>query len=166
MLILETARLRLRHLTLDDAPFMLTLLNDPSFLANIGDKGIRTLEQARRFLLDSHIASYARHGYGHYLVEHKDTGESMGTCGLINRTFIGEIDIGFAYLPAYWSRGYATEAAQAVMDHARRVLGIEGIVAVVAPHNRDSIRVLEKLGLHLAGPTQVAEGGEWLHLYR
>jgi RimJ/RimL family protein N-acetyltransferase len=166
MLVLETQRLRLRHLTPDDAPFMLTLLNDPSFLANIGDKGIRTLEQARRFLLDSHIASYARHGYGHYLVERKDTGEPIGTCGLINRSFIGEIDIGFAYLPASWSRGYATEAATAVMDHAQRILAIEGIVAVVSPHNRGSIRVLEKLGLRLAGQTQLAQDGEWLHLYR
>jgi RimJ/RimL family protein N-acetyltransferase len=166
MLVLETQRLRLRHLTPDDAPFMLTLLNDPSFLANIGDKGIRTLEQARRFLLDSHIASYARHGYGHYLVERKDTGEPIGTCGLINRSFIGEIDIGFAYLPACWSRGYATEAATAVMDHAQRILAIEGIVAVVSPHNRGSIRVLEKLGLRLAGQTRLAEDGEWLHLYR
>lgn len=166
MLVLETQRLRLRHLTPDDAPFMLTLLNDPSFLANIGDKGIRTLEQARRFLLDSHIASYARHGYGHYLVERKDTGEPIGTCGLINRSFIGEIDIGFAYLPASWSRGYATEAARAVMDHAQRILAIEGIVAVVPPHNRGSIRVIEKLGLRLAGQTRFAEDGEWLHLYR
>jgi ribosomal-protein-alanine N-acetyltransferase len=166
MTVIETGRLRLRHLALDDAPFMLKLLNDTSFLANIGDKGIRTLEEARQFLLDSHIASYARHGYGHYMVEIRDTDEAIGTCGLINRSFIGEIDIGFAYLPAYWSRGYATEAARAVMDHAQRILGIEGIVAVVSPHNRGSIRVLEKLGLQLAGPTRLAPDGEWIHLYR
>lgn len=165
MTVIETERLRLRPLTLDDAPFMVQLLNDPSFLTNIGDKGIRTVDQARQFLLDSHIASYARYGYGHYMVERKE-GEPIGTCGLINRTFIGEIDIGFAYLPAYWSQGYATEAAQAVMDHARTRLSIDNVVAVVAPRNDASIRVLRKLGLRFASQIRLAADGEWLHLYR
>jgi RimJ/RimL family protein N-acetyltransferase len=163
--VLETPRLILRRLTVDDAPFMLTLLNEPSFFANIGDKGVRTLDQARQFLLDSHIASYERNGYGHYRVDVKETGEPIGTCGLINREALKAIDIGFAYLPAYWSRGYATEAALAVMDYGRRQLGLQKIVAIVSPHNSGSIRVLEKLGLRFDRPVQMVAGGETIHLY-
>lgn len=163
--VLETPRLILRRLTLDDAQFMVTLLNDPSFFANIGDKGIRTIEQARQFLLDSHLASYESNGYGHYLVEVKESGESIGTCGLIDRKALGEIDIGFAYLPVAWGKGYATEAAAAVMGYARGELGLGKIVAIVAPHNVASIRVLEKLGLRYARPVQLAVGGETIHLY-
>lgn len=163
--VLETPRLVLRRLTVDDAPFMLTLLNEPSFFANIGDKGVRTLDQARQFLLDSHIASYERNGYGHYRVDVKETGEPIGTCGLINREALKAIDVGFAYLPAYWSKGYATEAALAVMDYGRRQLGVQKIVAIVSPHNSGSIRVLEKLGLRFEKPVQMAAGGETIHLY-
>ena len=134
--VLETPRLILRLLTLDDAQFMVTLLNEPSFFANIGDKGIRTVEQARQFLLDSHLASYERNGYGHYLVEVKETGKPIGTCGLIHRQALGEIDIGFAYLPESWGKGYATEAAEAVMGQARGQLGIAKVVAIVSPHNQ------------------------------
>ncbi len=163
--VLETPRLILRLLTLDDAQFMVTLLNDPSFFANIGDKGVRTVEQARQFLLDSHLASYERNGYGHYLVEEKETGKPIGTCGLINRVALGEIDIGFAYLPESWGKGYATEAALAVMKQAREQLGIAKIVAIVSPHNSGSIRVLDKLGLRYSRPVQLAAGGETIHLY-
>ena len=166
MLVLETPRLILRHLTVDDAQFILTLLNDPSFLANIGDKGVRTVDAARQFLLDGHIASYARNGYGHYLVQLRHGGDPIGMCGLINRQSIAEIDIGFALLPAYWSKGYATEAAAAVMNYGHEQLGIERIVGVVSPHNTGSIRVLEKLGLRFAAPIQLAPEGEWIHLYR
>jgi RimJ/RimL family protein N-acetyltransferase len=165
MIVLETSRLRLRHLTFDDAAFMLTLLNDPSFHANIGDRGVRTLDDARRFLQAGHVASYERNGYGHYLVELKRDDTPIGTCGLIKRDFIGEIDLGFAYLPAYWSQGYATEAATAVMDYGRNTLGIQRIVAVVSPGNTGSIRVLEKLGLKYAGLTRLAADAEYIHLY-
>lgn len=165
MIVLETPRLILRHVTLDDAPFMLGLLNEPSFHANIGDKGVRTLDDARGFLRDGPMASYERNGYGHYLVELKDGHVPIGTCGLINREFIGEIDIGFAFVPAAWSQGYASEAAAAVMNYGRNVLGIRRIVAVVSPHNTGSIRVLEKLGLRYTGPTQLAAHGEIIHLY-
>ncbi|HKE96118.1 MAG TPA: GNAT family N-acetyltransferase, partial [Povalibacter sp.] len=121
-------------------------------------------DAARQFLLDGPIASYERNGYGHYRVELRD-GTPIGMCGLINREFIGEIDIGFAYLPAYWSQGYASEAAAAVMEYARTMLAIRRIVAVVSPHNVASIRVLEKLGLRYASPTRLAPDGDEIHLY-
>jgi [ribosomal protein S5]-alanine N-acetyltransferase len=165
MIVLETPRLILRHVTFDDAAFMLGLLNEPSFHANIGDKGVRTLDDARRFLLEGPMASYERNGYGHYLVELKDGQAPIGTCGLINREYIREIDVGFAFVPAYWSQGYASEAAAAVLAYGRDTLGISRIVAVVSPHNTGSIRVLEKLGLRYSGPTQLAADAEIIHLY-
>lgn len=165
MNVLETARLTLRRLTLDDAQFMLGLLNEPSFIANIGDRGVRTIEDARKFLLNGPLASYERNGYGHYLVQLKADGRAIGTCGLINREFINEIDVGFAFLPAFWSQGYASEAAAAVMAYGRGQLGLKRIVAVVSPGNTGSIRVLEKLGLRYTGPTQLAADAEVIHLF-
>lgn len=165
MNILETARLTLRRFTLDDAEFMLGLLNEPSFIANIGDRGVRTVEGARQFLLSGPIASYERNGYGHYLVELRGSLTPIGTCGLINREFINEIDVGFAFLPAFWSQGYAFEAASAVMEYGRSQLGLKRIVAVVSPGNTGSIRVLTKLGLHYSGPTQLAADAEVIHLF-
>src|SRR4051812_24751369 len=105
-MVLQTPRLILRKLTLDDAPFMLRLLNDPSFLENIGDKGVRTLDDTRRWLLAGHMASYERHGFGHYLVELKADHAPIGMCGLIKREALGEIDVGFALMPEYWFKGY------------------------------------------------------------
>ncbi len=163
-MVLQTPRLILRRLTLDDAAFMVQLLNEPSFLANIGDKGVRTIAEAQRFLRESHLASYERYGYGHYLVELKSDGTPIGTCGLIKREALNEIDVGFAYLPAYWSQGYATEAAAAVKDYGHTALGIERIVGFVSPGNIGSIRVLEKLGLKFAGPAFLRPGDE-VHLY-
>jgi len=163
--VLETARLILRRFTLEDAGFMLGLLNEPSFIANIGDRGVRTIEQARQFLMQSHLASYERHGYGHYLIELKDGRIPIGTCGLIYREALGEVDVGYALLPAWWSQGYAFEAASAVMAYGRGPLGLKRIVAVVSPGNTASIRVLEKLGLRYAGPVRLAPEAETISLF-
>lgn len=163
--VLETARLILRRFTPEDAEFMLGLLNEPSFIANIGDRGVRTIEQARQFLIQSHLASYERHGYGHYLIELKDGRIPIGTCGLIYREAIGEVDVGYALLPAWWSQGYAFEAASAVMAYGRGPLGLKRIVAVVSPGNTASIRVLEKLGLRYAGPVRLAPQAETISLF-
>ncbi len=162
--VVETPRLIVRQLTPDDADFLFGLFNEPSFIANIGDRGIRTVEDARRFIIEVPMASYAKHGHGHFRVELKD-GTLVGTCGLIHRDYIGETDIGFAYLPAYWGQGYAYEAAVAVMEFGRTQLGLPRIVAVVSPHNSPSIRLLEKLGLRHAGTTQLAPDAETIHLY-
>jgi RimJ/RimL family protein N-acetyltransferase len=163
-MILQTSRLILRKLTIEDAAFMVRLLNDPSFIQNIGDKGVRTVDDAARWLHDGHLASYQKHGFGHYRVELKSTGDVIGMCGLIKREALGEIDVGFALLPEYWSCGYASEAAAGVMEYGRRELGIQRIVGFVSPHNAGSIRVLEKLGLKFAGATELAPG-DTVHLY-
>jgi ribosomal-protein-alanine N-acetyltransferase len=146
--VLETARLRLRRLSEADAPFMLELLNDPDFIRNIADRGIRTEDEAQRYILKGPVASYEQHGFGLYLVELKQSGIGLGICGLLRRDCHPDIEIGFAFLPAARGKSYASEAGQAVLDFGIRALRLERIVALTAPDNFASMRVLEKLGFH------------------
>lgn len=146
MTVLETERLRLRRLTADDAEFILRLLNEPSFLRFIGDRGVRTVDDAREYVLNGPVASYEQFGFGLYLVMLKDAGTPIGMCGLLKRDALDDVDIGFAFLPEFWLKGFAIEAARAVMEHGRRDFGLKRIVAVTNPDNAGSIRVLEKLG--------------------
>jgi [ribosomal protein S5]-alanine N-acetyltransferase len=154
--ILETERLTLRQLSPDDAELILELLNEPSFLQYIGDRGVRTLADARQYILDGPAASYARFGFGLYRVALKETDVPIGMCGLLKRDSLEDVDIGFAFFPRFWSKGYAVESASAVMAYGREVLGLERIVAVTAPDNEASIRVLGKLGLKFAGMVKLA----------
>ena len=147
MTVLETERLRLRRLTVDDAEFILRLLNEPSFLRFIGDRGVRTLDDARAYVLNGPVASYEQFGFGLYLTTLKESGTPIGMCGLLKRDALDDVDIGFAFVPEFWSKGFAIEAATAVMEHARRDFGLQRIVAVTNPDNVGSIRLLEKLGL-------------------
>ena len=144
MFILETERLRLRRLSVDDAEFILRLLNEPSFIHNIGDRGVRTIEDARAYILKGPIASYEKFGFGLLLVEEKETGVPVGICGLLKRDVLEDVDIGYALLPEFWSQGYAFESASAVMSYASEKLGAKRVLAVVNPDNQSSIRLLEK----------------------
>jgi RimJ/RimL family protein N-acetyltransferase len=146
MLILETDRLRLRELSLEDAPFILELVNEPSWLRFIGDRGVRDLDTARAYLQNGPMAMYARHGFGLYKVELKEDGTPMGMCGLLKRESLPEVDIGFAFFPRFWGHGYAREAALAVLSHGRTKSGLKRILAIVDPDNHSSIKLLEKLG--------------------
>jgi [ribosomal protein S5]-alanine N-acetyltransferase len=146
--VLETERLILRQFMEDDAEFIFELLNDPSWIQNIGDRHIQTLEDARLYIVNGPKASYNKNGFGLSLVALKETGESIGMCGLIHRENLENVDIGYALLPRFWSRGYAVEAARAVKEYAKDVVGLKRMVAIVDPANQGSIRVLEKLGLH------------------
>lgn len=161
MKVLETERLTLRQLGAGDEAFILELLNEPSFVRNIGDKGVRTLADASRYLSDGPLASYERFGFGLYLVELRETAAaSIGICGLVRRDTLPDADIGFAFLPAYWSKGYAVESAAAVMTYARETLRLKRILAITAPDNEGSIRVLERIGftfdrmIRLSGDSQ------------
>jgi RimJ/RimL family protein N-acetyltransferase len=145
--VLETDRLNLRWLSTDDAEFILELLNEPSFLRFIGDKGVRTLDDARDYILNGPVDMYNRLGFGLYLTELKESGEPIGMCGLIKRDGLEDVDIGFAFLPQFWARGYAYESAAAVMAYGKTVLGLRRIVAITSPDNYASARLLEKLGL-------------------
>jgi RimJ/RimL family protein N-acetyltransferase len=151
MLVLETERLVLRPFTTDDAPFILTLLNEPSFLRYIGDKKVRTLEDARQYLLNGPITSYERNGFGLCLVELKDSQTAIGMCGLLKREELPDPDIGFAFLPDFWNKGFAFEAAAAVMNDARARLKLNRILAIVNPDNYASIKLLERLDMKFSG---------------
>ena len=143
----ETARLSLRRLTLDDAPFVVALYNEPSFLQNIGDRGVRNLDDAQRFLRDGPLAMYARHGFGLWHVSRRADGTGLGVCGLLKRDTLADVDIGYAYFPAFWGQGYAFEAVSATLAHAAHAFALRRVVAVVSPGNAGSIRVLEKAGM-------------------
>lgn len=164
MTVVETQRLTLRRLTLADAAFTLALLNEPSFLRYIGDKGVRTLDDARAYLLGL-IDHYEQFGFGLYLVERKANRVPIGICGLIKRDTLEDVDIGFAFLPAYWMQGYAYESAAAVIAHAQRALGLTRIVAVVQPDNLASIKTLEKLGLAFEKMVRLSENGPEVQLF-
>jgi RimJ/RimL family protein N-acetyltransferase len=148
---METERLLLRRFTLDDAAFALRLLNEPSFIQNIGDRGVRTREQAGRYLIDGPLASYARHGHGLEVVALKGSEQPIGMCGVLKRDAFPDVDLGYAFLPEFWSRGYAREAVAATLRHAEEVLGLPRIAAFVSPGNAPSIRLLEKFGFDPSG---------------
>jgi RimJ/RimL family protein N-acetyltransferase len=161
---IETGRLRLRRLGAVDAPFILALLNEPSFIRFIGDKGVRTLEDARRYI-EQQISSYTGLGLGLYLSERKQDGAAMGICGLVKRDSLDDVDVGFAFLPAFWSQGYAEESASAVIAHAIAVLKLPRVVAITNPDNIGSINVLNKIGLRFRRMTKLSPEGPELKLF-
>lgn len=165
MYLVETDRLGLRHATLADAEFMCGLLNEPSWLANIGDSKVRTPQEAQQYIQDKIIAQYQAFGLGMYLVEIKTSGEPIGLCGLVRRDSLPGPDIGFALLPAYWSRGYAYEAARAVMVYGRSGLGLSKLLAIVKPDNLRSIKLVERLGFRYEGTHHHPTSLEELKLY-
>lgn len=163
--ILETDRLIVRQVTIDDAEFILGLLNEPSWLRFIGDKGVRTLDDARNYILTGPVESYRRFGFGLYVTQQKSDGALIGLCGLLKRDVLPDADIGFAFLPAFWRKGLAHEAASAVLEHGRTVLGLKRIVAITNPDNESSIRLLEKLGMRLDGTARLSDAGPELKLF-
>lgn len=164
-LISKTARLILRELQLTDAAFALRLYNEPSFLQHIGDKGVRTVEDAERNLQQGAIASYAQHGYGMWLVENHQ-GQAIGLCGLIKRDFLSETDLGYAYLPEFFGQGYAYEAATAVLAYAAEHTALKTLVAIVSPANLASRALLQKLGFEQDGQVLVPDKNEMVDFYR
>lgn len=142
----ETGRLRLRRLTLDDAGLMLAIWNDPAFIRYVGDRGIRTLDQARVTLEEGALRLFSEYGYGPYRVALKSDDTAVGICGLFRREEFDEPDIGFSTLPEHCGRGYAYEAACAVIEHARDDLGLRRLTAIVSPENRASVSLIRKLG--------------------
>jgi len=165
VIVLETERLILRKLSTDDAEFVLELLNEPSFLRYIGDRGVRNLEEAKQYILNRLVTSYERNGFGLYLVELKESSIPIGISGLVKRDILPDPDIGFAYLPAYWSKGYAVESAAAVMNYAREVLGLTRIVAITSLDNEASAKLLGKIGLRFERLIKLSEDAEEVKLF-
>ena len=165
MNVIETERLNLREVTERDAPFILEILNDPDFMRFVADRGVRTLEDARRYVAERFVGSYRREGFGFWLVEPKDSGTPAGICGLIRRDTLPGIDVGYAFLPPFRARGYASEAAGAVVRYARETLGLERLYAIVNPDNSASVRVLEKLGMRFERMVRLSDDEPEIKLF-
>ena len=164
MIEFETERLILRRFTLDDAAFFRTLVNDPDWIRNIGDRNVHSDDDARASMQKSYLAHYAQHGFGLYLVALKDS-TPIGMCGLIKRPTLEDTDIGFAFLPAGRGQGFAVEAARATLNYARDVLHKNRIVAIVLPANTPSVALLEKVGLRFEKLIRVGDDPEELGYY-
>ncbi|MDX1546742.1 MAG: GNAT family N-acetyltransferase [Rhodothermales bacterium] len=163
--ILETERLVLGTLTPEDEAFILDLLNQPSFLRFIGDRGVRTRADARAYIQNGPLQSYARHGFGLYRVALKGGASPIGICGLLKRDSLEHPDLGFAFLPAYWSKGYASEAARAVLGFARETLGLHRILAITSVENEASMALLRKLGFHFERRARATDGGPPVNVF-
>ena len=165
MKILETERLVLREIVEFDAEFIFDLVNQPSFIKYIGNRGIDTLEKARKVVEERYRASYAEFGYGLYAVELKETGEAIGFCGFVRREELPDADIGFAFLPQFEKKGFAFESASAVMKYGRETLNLERVLAITTQDNFSSIKLLEKLGFKFERLIKMPNDAEKLNLF-
>lgn len=155
MVVLETERLSLREVELTDAPFMLELLNSPGFLENIGDRGVRDEHQARAYIEERVLGSYRDHGFGMWLAVQKADGAPVGLAGLVRREGLDTPDVGYAFIQKVWGRGYAQEAAAAVLAHAQGPMSIPKLAAITTPENFASMAVLRKIGFTYQGMIQL-----------
>ncbi len=161
MFTLKTDRLIISKLTVNNAAFILELLNDAAFLRFIGDRGVKSLEDARNYIETGPLASYAQYGFGLYLTSLKHDGVPIGMCGLLKRDSLDNVDIGYAFLPQFRGQGYALEAATAVTQYAQNTLKLNRIVAITTPDNMKSIKLLGKLGFYFDRMVRLsAEGAE------
>ena len=165
MKVLETERLVLRWLSTDDAGFILELVNEPSWLKNIGDKGVKTLQDAENYIRKGPVEMYRRLGFGLYLVEIRESNEPVGICGLIKREALEDVDLGFAFLPKFWGKHYAFESATAAMSYGKHVLGLPRIAAITSQDNRPSEKLLEKLGFRFERNVRLNTSDDELKLY-
>ena len=163
--VLETDRLILRRLGEDDGAFMLGLLNEPSFHRYIGDRGVRTEDEARAYIRNGAMASYEKFGFGLWLVLRKDDGAPIGICGLLKRDTLPDVDVGFAFRPAYWSQGFGIESAAAVLAHGRVAFALPRVAAIVQADNASSIQLLERLDFHFARRIEWPGDTAEVHLY-
>ncbi len=165
MKAIVTERLTIRPFTLDDAAFIVALLNDSDWLRFIGDKAVKTEEDARRYLAAGPMAMYALHGFGLCAIERTKDRSTIGMCGLIRREGLTDVDIGYALVPEARGQGFALEAAQAVLEHGLTTLGIDRIVAITDPDNVASTRVLEGIGMRFERHMHMGEGAKRVALY-
>ncbi|MFM8516698.1 MAG: GNAT family N-acetyltransferase [Nevskiaceae bacterium] len=162
---IETPRLVLEEFTLPDAAFIVELLNQPSFIEFIGDRGVRTTTDAERYLREGPMSSYRQHGHGLLKVRLRETATTLGMCGLVRRDTLPHADIGFALMPQFWNAGYVTEAARAAIDDGRTRLGLTTVLGITSPHNVRSIHVLGKLGLQFVEERSLAAGASPVRIF-
>jgi RimJ/RimL family protein N-acetyltransferase len=152
-------------LSLADAEFIVRLLNEPSFIQNIGDRGVRTIDDAHAYLRQGPIVSYEKFGFGLWLIERKIDSAPIGICGLLKRDSLDNVDIGYALLPEFCSQGYALESATGVLTYAWETLGLKRVVAVTNANNQSSVRLLEKMGFHYERMVRLAEDAPEIKLF-
>jgi len=163
--VLETERLILRWLTDADAEFILDLLNQPSWLEFIGDRGVHNREDALGYIHGGPLAMIEKYGFGLYLVEIKSSRQAIGLCGLLKRENLEDVDIGFAFHPDFWGQGYAREAASACVQHARDKFGLDRLVAITMPSNHSCIALLKTIGMQHEKDICFGETEKTLHLF-
>lgn len=164
-MIFGTARLELHKLTPADVDFIFELLNTPTWIKHIGDRGIKSLEHAADYIITGPMASYNKHGFGLWLMKLKTTQNPIGLCGLIKRDYLDDPDIGFALLPEYTGKGYATEAARGVMHLAFQELNLTKLLAFTSSDNQLSIAVIQKLGMKYMDMISIPNDPEKLMLF-
>jgi [ribosomal protein S5]-alanine N-acetyltransferase len=164
--ILQTERLTVRELAFADAAFILRLLNEPSFIENIGERGVRRLEDAKLYLLQGPLASYSKHGFGLFRVGLKENDTAIGIAGLLKRDYLTAVDLGYALLPEFCGAGYAYEITSALIRHAKDEHALKSLVAIVAENNNRSIMLLQKLGFRADGTVRHPGDNKLLNLYR
>ncbi len=162
---IETERLILSEFSVNDAPFILEMLNDPGWLQFIGDRGIRTLEDAKDYIIEKLQKSFEEQSFGMLLVKLKDSEIPIGTCGLLKRDYLDDMDIGFAFLPAYRGKGYAFEAASATIEWGKKMLGVKRVLAFTDMNNRASIQLIKKLGMQYERNFKIPNDDDDLELY-
>lgn len=165
MNIIETERLYLRNITLEDAPFVYELLNSPSWIKYIGDRNVKDIKDASEYIANRFLPSYQQFGFGLYLTKRKADDTPIGICGLVKRETLEDVDIGFALLPQFAKQGYAYEAASAVMLYAKNTLDLQRIVAITVSYNHNSIQLLERLGLKFEKTLNIPNDPEELMLF-
>ncbi len=158
-MIAETPRLNIRELSIDDAAFVLALTNEPSTIENIGDKGLRSVADAERFIREGPWTRQQKPGYGQFAIELKQGGDLIGVCGILYRVKLDLTDVGFALMPKYWRQGFAFEAAKAVMTYAHSDLSVENIVGLTSDNNTASINLLKKLGMSFETMVSMSDDG-------
>ena len=165
MEMIESERLFLRPLTLEDVKFIIQLLNTDEFIKYIGDRNVKTIEEAENYLLNGPLKSYETNGFGLSLVELKTARIPIGMCGLLKRDYLDHPDIGFAFLPDYTGKGYAYEIVKEIIHYGLQRLQIEKILAIVLPGNSPSIKLLERAGFRYEKNFISPDSNEELCLY-
>lgn len=162
---LETTRLYLRPYLMEDAPFLLELLNSPSWLKYIGDRGVRTKKEAEKYIREKILKQYEEHGLGMLAVMEKQSKKIIGSCGLVKRDHLPHADLGFAFLPEYEGKGYGFESSDAVFDFAKNELKLNRLLAITLEMNYPSIGLLKKLGFKFEKNIKFSGDGEELQMY-
>lgn len=165
MVIAETERLVISELSLDDAPFFLKLVNTPNWIKYIGDRNLKTVKDAEDYLTKGTLKSYKDYGFGFYKLQEKQSKNIIGTCGLINRKELDNVDLGFAFLPEFEGKGFGYESSMAVVKLAQEKFQLKKLLAITLPINKSSIKLLEKLGFVYQKRVIPFDDGEELMLF-